>query len=441
MYPSLSKQATKQILGFAYLTAAHLHKRLPNSITKNKTPYEMFYGRKPQLDSLRVFGSTAFVHIYAGQRPSGKFEDRGRKCVIIGYVTGGKGWMFYDENTKTAFPSAIAQFPHESGKTKSSTIPTSTSSPSLNKVLHTQTNKGSLNRIINALQLGNFSTEVKLDSQDAAASHALGGNDYIKILQPPKSYAEAMRSPHLEQWRGACDAEMKMMEKMNVWEVVYKPAGLVSIGLKWVFTYKKVDDEGNPTKFKSRLVAKGYSQKEGMGYIKTFAPTATFPGLRIMLTIAAHQNWPVNSFDITSAYLHSDIDSAVYFSIPTGYLGEAKKKNQVLKALKALYGTKQGARCWWKHIHSILQALGFSVSQYDQSLYVYRRGSDTCIMWVHSDDGAVTGSSEALLDEIHSALEGKLLIKWEEKLDQIVGVEVTRDANGSFRLSQPVLTN
>ena len=72
---------------------------------------------------------------------------------------------------------------------------------------------------------------------------------------------------------------------------------------------------------------------------------------------------------------------------------EAKKKNQVLKALKALYGTKQGARCWWKHIHSILKAIGFEVSQYDQSLYVYRRGSDTCIVWLHSDDGAVTGSS------------------------------------------------
>lgn len=101
---------------------------------------------------------------------------------------------------------------------------------------------------------------------------------------------------------------------------------------------------------------------------------------------------------------------------------------------------KQGARCWWKHIDNILTSLGFKSSQYDQSLYFYRRNGDTCIIWLHSDDGGVTANSEDLLDEIHHALKTKLLIKWERSLDQIVGVTVCRHKDGSFTLSQPGLT-
>lgn len=438
-----SSKLPQRFWSFAYLTAAYIHNRLPNSVTDAKTPYELFYGRKPQLDILRSFGSVAFVHIHQGQRSPGKLEDRARKCVMIGYVDGGKGWMFYDESSKTVFPSAIATFPYEleTSQLKSSPSNEMTSSGSLNSILNAKTHdKGNLAHIINAMKLGDFTDEIRLDKQDVAASHALTGEDYLKILKPPRSYAEAMRSEYSKQWQEACDAEMKMMNTMSVWKVVDKPDGLTPIDLKWVFAYKKMDDEGNPVRFKARLVAKGFRQREGIDYTEMFAPTATFAGLRIMLTIAAHQNWPTHSFDISSAYLHSDIDSRVYFSIPTGYMCEARKKNKVLEALKALYGTKQGARCWWKHIDTILVSLGFKSSQYDQSLYFYRRDNDTCIIWLHSDDGGVTASSERLLEEIHKALKQRLLIKWEKGLDQIVGVTVTRHDDGSFTLSQPGLT-
>lgn len=433
----------KTFWNYAYLTAAYLHNRIPNSITGEKTPYELFFNKKPQLDIIRTFGATAFVHIHRGQRAPGKLEDRGRKCIMIGYVNGGKGWLFYDPMTKSTFASAIAQFPYEEKLLKNSINEALKSTPpqSQNKdAAQSPTNKGSLQHIINALKLGDFTEEIKLDRQDVAATHALSGDDYLKLLRPPRSYNEAMKSAEAMKWKEACDKEMEMMDKMKVWKVVDRPNGLVPIGLKWVFAYKQVDDNGNPIKFKARLVAKGFSQQEGINYTETFAPTATFAGLRIMLTIAAIKKWPVHSFDITSAYLHSAIDSKVYFSLPTGYLCEARKAKKILEAMKALYGTKQGARCWWKHFDSILTKMGFKCSQYDQSLYIYRRGSDTCIIWLHSDDGGVTGSSEELLFEISDKLKKDLLIKWEPNLEQIVGVKVTRDIDGSFRLSQPGLT-
>lgn len=433
----LAAKLPNRFWNFAYLTAAYLHNRLPNSLTGDMTPYELFLGVKPNLDILRTFGAVAFVHVHEGQRSPGKLEDRARKCVMVGYVDGGKGWLFYDESSKTVFPSAIAKFPHESDVIEEQQRMV-TSSKSLNHILNDNTrSKGSISHIINALKLGEFSEEVKINRQDVAASHALNADDYLKILKP---HAEAMRSAEAKQWKDACDSEMAMMGRMKVWRVVDRQDGFVPIDLKWVFSYKKIDDDGNPVKFKAHLVARGFRQQEGVDYQETFAPTATFAGLRILLTIAAVKNWPVHSFNITSAYLHSGIDSKVFFSLTTGYMCEARKKKQVLEALKALYGTKQGARCWWKHINAILVEMGFKSSQYNQSLYVYRRGGDTCIIWLHSSDAGVTGSSEDLLDEVHGKLESKLLIKWERNLDQIVGVTVKRHGDRSFSLSQPGLT-
>lgn len=141
-----SSNLSQRFWNFAYLTAAYLHNRLPNSLTGNVTPYELFNNRKPSLDILRSFGATAFVHVHHGQRAAGKLEDRGRQCVMVGYIEGGKGWMFYDEKSKTVFPSAVAKFPYESDHD----VLKDDSSVSL------PTSKGSIDHIMNALKLGDF---------------------------------------------------------------------------------------------------------------------------------------------------------------------------------------------------------------------------------------------------------------------------------------------
>lgn len=159
-----------------------------------------------------------------------------------------------------------------------------------------------------------------------------------------------------------------------------------------------------------------------------------------MLALASRMNWPVHSFDVTSAYLHSDLTEKLYFKLPPGCLTQEREQGKVLEALKALYSTKQGARCWWKHFEAILKRLGFSASQYNQSLYVCRRGVDVCVIWVHVDDGAVMGSSVGLLKEILDELVKELKIRWSDTLDHIIGIDVRRETDGSFTLSQPGLT-
>lgn len=86
----------KTFWSYAYLCACYLHNRIPNEVTKRMTPYEAFYNRKPQLDIIRTFGAVGFVHILEQQRKS-KLDQRARRCRMVGYLSGGKGWLFFDE--------------------------------------------------------------------------------------------------------------------------------------------------------------------------------------------------------------------------------------------------------------------------------------------------------------------------------------------------------
>lgn len=212
---------------------------------------------------------------------------------MIGYIEGGKRLLFYDPDSRVLISSEIARFPYKNTVEQTGVVGGSHNQPTLpthpNKITnHDQPDKGSLQHIINTPKLGEFDEEVKLDMQDVATTHTLDRKDYLKLLKPPQSYAEAMRSADSGESRKECDAQMAMMEQMKVWKLVQKPEGLVPIDLKWVFNYKKVDNNGNPIKFKSRLVEKGFSQREGIEYTENFAPTATFAGLLIMLKPLPH---------------------------------------------------------------------------------------------------------------------------------------------------------
>lgn len=94
-----------------------------------------------------------------------------------------------------------------------------------------------------------------------------------------------------------------------------------------------------------------------------------------------------------------------------------------MKCLKALYGTKQARCCWWKFIADKLERMGFQASQFDGSFYVFRRGEDMCLLWLHVDNGEVTSSSLQLLQEIEQQLKSEIKIKWSSELKFIVGVE------------------
>src|SRR5882762_11120526 len=79
------------------------------------------------------------------------------------------------------------------------------------------------------------------------------------------SWNEALTGPDREKWLAARDVEIKMLDSLNTFDVVYKPAGANLVNTHFVCK-KKRDTQGDIDKFKVRFVAGGHMQIYGVDY-------------------------------------------------------------------------------------------------------------------------------------------------------------------------------
>ena len=95
----------------------------------------------------------------------------------------------------------------------------------------------------------------------------------------------------MKQWEAAVNAELEQLRASGTFEWVEKlPDDCKAIGSKIVFR-TKCNGEGKVTKYKARIVAKGYSQIPGQDFDLTFSSIARFTMLRALLAMAAREGW------------------------------------------------------------------------------------------------------------------------------------------------------
>ena len=155
----------------------------------------------------------------------------------------------------------------------------------------------------------------------------------------------------LIKWREACNTEISTLIANGTWELVELPQDAKVVQSGWVFKVK-LNPDNTVERYRSKLVAKGYSQRPGYDYTEVFAPTFQPASLRLITALAAKEGFKMRSVDISSAFTYGELDEVIYIKQPEGYYQGGP--NVVYKLHKLLYGLKQSARQWNKKLHSVL---------------------------------------------------------------------------------------
>jgi len=163
------------------------------------------------------------------------------------------------------------------------------------------------------------------------------------------------------------------------------------VGTKWIFK-NKTDEEGNVTRNRTRLVAQGYSQVEGIDFDETFAPVARLESIRLLLGISCLLKSKLFHMDIKSAFLNGVIQEEVFVSQPKGFEDSAFP-DHVYKLKKALYGSKQAPRAWYERLTLFLIEKGFKRGSVDKTLFIFVDEKDILIVQIYVDD-IVFGSTK-----------------------------------------------
>ncbi|KAL2250907.1 UNVERIFIED_CONTAM: Retrovirus-related Pol polyprotein from transposon TNT 1-94 [Sesamum indicum] len=421
----ISSGLQKSFWGEAVLTAAYLINLSPSVPLLGKSPETVWSGKKPDISLLRTFGCSAFVH-----QTTDKLEPRSLKCVFIGYPDGVKGYRLW-VRSQPGFKVIISRDVTFNEYEMPCLLKTEVEPKNLtfNKVEDNQeggenvveTNNDEQNLELEVDPLENYQLARDRSRRERKIPTRL--NDFQVALNieniEPANVDEALRS---KEWLSAMNEEMKSLKDNHTWDLVPRPKNCSLVDCKWIFKIK----QENPLKFKGRLVAKGFTQKEGIDYNEIFSPVVKYTTVRIMLALVAHFDWELKQMDVKTAFLHGDLDECIYMRQPVGFI-EKNKPDHVCLLKKSLYGLKQSPRQWNKKFDMFMLSLNFKRSDYDHCLYFKFLDEVPVFLVLYVDDMLITSPSLNLIESLQNDLSNNFEMKNLGDAKKILGMDIHRN--------------
>lgn len=485
----------------AVATSNYLRNRCPTSSLGSHSPFEAWNEEVPDLSNLKVFGAKTFV-LEKGLGKS-KFDPRSQEGILVGYSEKSKGyrvWIPIERKVVVARDVRILenQFLNEGKENKildsnevniecvhipikvqeeqehardqplESTLHRGPGRPRLARLGE----RGRPRKIYNTRQTANINehqeeyenyddTETQREPSDDEIFVDAAENE-VDIIEEANlvniTLKEAMTGDEAAEWMEAITEEIRGLIKNNTWKIVERPKDRAIVTCKIVLR-NKLKPDGTLERRKARVVARGFTQRQGIDFTDTFAPVARLDSVRLLMALAAREKLPVFQLDIVAAYLNGNLEEEIFME-PPEYIQEAlqeiiKKdgknseigkeahemlqivthKNKVCKLRKALYGLRQAGRQWHKRLSEVLQSFGLTSAASDTCFYYNMSEDQYTILVIYVDDILYISKNKQKLNDIKTGLAKVFEVKDLGLARHCLGVEINQE-NGEIELSQ-----
>lgn len=439
----------KQFWAEAIGTANFVFNRIINR-KKGKSPYELFYNKKPTQTYFHEFGCDVYAMVPTEKRR--KLDDKAIKMKFIGYDDQAKGYRLVDGNNKihisreVRFLSTKSNFETQNGKIDNTNEvevtfdwPQEPEEEFFDAENYDDEEEAQLEEE-NQEELTDDDAQEQEEAPRRSERTTAGQmptrfGDYVMYKvdgsqQEPKTYKEALKSKESHSWMEAMKEELDSINANQTWELTELPLGRKAIGSKWVYKHKR-DESGKIIRHKARLVAQGFSQKYGVDYNEVFAPVARSTTLRLLLSVSGKRKYIVNHYDIKTAFLNGKLTEEIYMKQPPGF----EKGDKVFKLRKSLYGLKQSARVWNQTLHDALTKNGCRQNETDRCLYVKKLNGKVIYVLIHVDDLLVATNDREFMDVLMNQVGKCFELKNLGEVRHYLGIDIKRE-NGKFLISQ-----
>ena len=307
---------------------------LSSSLPPNKTPYELFYGRKPDVSNLKVFGCSAFRFLEVGIK---KLDSKAVKEIFVGYGHTHDSYYLYNpvsgkisHSRNVSFnekefiglqnieaedyeflPEAESSLEFDEGEAKPlkplKPVVENFDSPTQESLPNQDSSRSNSTEDPYAdfrTRSGRLVKTVERYGCPINHSESVSFVECFSCEEVPTSLEEVEESQFRDEWFAAMKKEFDSLVENKTWKLCELPENRKVLGGRWVFALKK-DENGQIVKHKARYVAKGFNQVFGSDYLETFAKTAKLSSIRLFLALAIHFGCEVFQFDVSSAYLNA----------------------------------------------------------------------------------------------------------------------------------------
>ena len=447
-------------------TACYVRNRLP-VCPLNVSPFEKWYGRKPNVKYLRVFGCVAYALKPDNERT--KMNARSEKLRFIGYPLHTKGYRLYDEKkhrvivrrdvifNETVFDMKTVTYPsdvvsvstpatdgsaehsepqsHDDGDGAQSlpvSLPVHVDGDGAQSLPVSPPARRSERQVRQPDRFGDWVEYIDTDVDSVKTNESKHHLYFCNVIEP-NTIDEAMKMPEAKMWKQAADEEMLAHSTMNTWKLVPLPEGRKTVGCKWVFRVKNKPN-GTIEKFKARLVAKGFTQQPGTDFSETFAPVVRLNNLRSLLAYAIQNKLLIHQMDIITAFLHGHLQEEVYMEQPPGYVKEGQE-NLVCLLQRSLYGLKQSPRCWNDTFCDYMKELGFIPLKSD--CCIFKKEDPLVFIALYVDDIIPITENIDVMNSVKCDIARRFPVKDMGPLHYVLSIScVQDDENGRIGLCQ-----